>query len=292
MRSLGREPGPPQVPPQVPGHDERRRDEDQPRDPQDPAAVALPAACLLTSGYGAVVDDLGLGHPLKCRRFGRFLERRTGADGLRPFGRRPSEVPYNQCRGRALVPRRCPESGAGRGGPAHRGSRADRGRRRVGQDPGAHAPDRVPDPGARREPLRDPRDHVHEQGGPRDGGAGGGAARAAHREGDVDPHVPFGVRADPAARARPPRAARELHDLRRRGHRAPAHERPEGPEPGSQAVPAPGDVRGDRQGEGQRPVGRRVRADGRATSTSRRSRTCTWSTRSASSPPARSTSTT
>ena len=54
----------------------------------------------------------------------------------------------------------------------------------------------------------------------------------------------------------------ELHDLRRGGHRAPAHERPEGPEPGSQAVPAPGDVRGDRQGEGQRPVGRRVRADG------------------------------
>ena len=71
LRPLGREPGSPQVPPQVPGQHEGGRDEDQARDPQDPAAAAPPATGGRPSGDGAALEDLGLGHPLKCRRFGR-----------------------------------------------------------------------------------------------------------------------------------------------------------------------------------------------------------------------------
>ena len=85
----------------------------------------------------------------------------------------------------------------------------------------------------------------------------------AHREGHVDPHVPLGVRADPPSRAHAARPAHELHDLRRERHRAAHRGGASGAEPRRQAVSAPRDGRGDRQGEGPRPVGRRVRRRGR-----------------------------
>ena len=70
------------------------------------------------------------------------------------------------------------ESGPVRGRDAAGGpGPGDRGRR-LGQDPGAHAPPRVPRRRARRVAVRDPRDHVHQQGRGRDARAGRRAASA------------------------------------------------------------------------------------------------------------------
>ena len=92
--------------------------------------------------------------------------------------------------------------------------------RRLRQDPGADQPDRLPAGRPRGAPRRDHRDHLHQQGRRRDEGAG---RRAGRRPGpaDVGVHVPLGVRADPAGRARARRAQVDLLDLRR-GRLAPA----------------------------------------------------------------------
>ena len=58
-------------------------------------------------------------------------------------------------------------------GPGPRGRRS-----RLGQDPGAHPPARVPRRRARRLAVRGPRDHVHQQGRGRDARAGRRARRA------------------------------------------------------------------------------------------------------------------
>ena len=92
-----------------------------------------------------------------------------------------------------------PEPGPARGGDAAAGPGARHRRRGLGQDPRAHAPARVPRRRARRVAVRDPRDHVHQQGRGRDEGA----RRRARRSGRA-PHVgvdvPLRVLAHPAAR--------------------------------------------------------------------------------------------
>ena len=66
----------------------------------------------------------------------------------------------------------------------------------------------------------------------------------------MDPDVPRHVRPDPASRAQPSGHPVELHDLRRRRHRAIDRRRAEGSRPRSQAVPPQGDGRRHRPGEG------------------------------------------
>ena len=106
-------------------------------------------------------------------------------------------------------------------------------------------------------------DHVHEQGVSRDGRSRGGPGRRPRRQGHVDPHVPLDVRPHPAARAQPPGHPVELHDLRRRRHRAVDRRCAEGPRSGPEALPAEGDGLGDRSREGPGDGRRRVRAERR-----------------------------
>ena len=86
--------------------------------------------------------------------------------------------------------------------------------------------------------------------GARDGRARRGAARRARRQGMwiLTFHSTCAriLRREHSA----PRPAVELHDLRRRRHRAADRAGAEGPRPRSEAVPAAGDGRGDRPGEG------------------------------------------
>ena len=166
----------------------------------------------------------------------------------RDQGGRPGHL--QSARERPLPPARRPERHPGRGRPPHGGARPHRGRGRLGEDARPDAQGRVPDPRDAREPGGDPVDHVHEQGGARDGGPGRRSGRRPRRQGDVDPHVPLDLRADPASRARPPGHPFELHDLRRRRHRAPDRGRAEGSRPRSQTVPTEGDGGRDRPGEG------------------------------------------
>ena len=58
------------------------------------------------------------------------------------------------------------------GGGPRRGPAAGPRRRRLGQDPGADPPHRLPAGDRRGAPGRDPRDHLHQQGGERDARAG------------------------------------------------------------------------------------------------------------------------
>ena len=67
------------------------------------------------------------------------------------------------------------QPGPARGRRPRRRAAADRGRRRLGQDPGPHPPHRPPDPRPGRLAVRDPRHHVHQQGGGRDEAAGSAA---------------------------------------------------------------------------------------------------------------------
>src|SRR6185436_6969199 len=153
------------------------------------------------------------GHPITGPSLGSSYRRGDAAQTSRP--RTDGDASYNRSSEHGLPPPRAPEPGPGRGGPARRGPGPDRGGRRLGQDPGPHPSDRVPDPGTRGLALRDPRDHLHEQGRARDGRASGGPDGRADRQGHVDPDLPLGVRPDPAARARAPQPAEQLHDLRR-----------------------------------------------------------------------------
>ena len=91
---------------------------------------------------------------------------------------------------------------------------ARRRRRRLGQDPGAHPPDRLADLRAQRPPRLDPRDHLHQQGRRRDARAGHRAGRRP-RQDHVGQHLPLGLRAHPAQGDRQVRLQVELHDLRR-----------------------------------------------------------------------------
>src|SRR5437588_88436 len=86
-------------------------------------------------------------------------------------------------------------------------------RSRLGQDPRVDGPHRPPDPGARRGSLADLRGHVHQQGGGRDAGPGGGVARCRSAR-SVDRDVPLALGAAAAARGGPPRLRVQLHDLR------------------------------------------------------------------------------
>ncbi len=110
------------------------------------------------------------------------------------------------------LPRR-PESGPARGCPPHRRPRPRHRGSGFRQDARPHAPHRAPARRCRRQAARDPRDHVHEQGG-------GGDARARHRPRrpagarGLGDDLPLGVWADPAPRGGAARLPLELHDLR------------------------------------------------------------------------------
>ena len=102
-----------------------------------------------------------------------------------------------------------------RGGHPRGFGPARRRRRGLGQDPGAHPPDRLAAVPARRAPGLDPGDHVHQQGRRRDARAGRGARRRP-RQDHVGLDVPLLVRAHPAPRDHAARLRLELLDLRRR----------------------------------------------------------------------------
>ena len=86
----------------------------------------------------------------------------VGPNIARPFR---SERPLRSTRGRPRLPvARGPERHPGRGCPAHGGAGPDRGRGRLGQDPRAHAPHRLPDPREGRVARRHPGHHLHQQG--------------------------------------------------------------------------------------------------------------------------------
>ena len=148
-----------------------------------------------------------------------------------PDRRRRSRLASTRDRHAARGAPRRPQSCAAGGGAPRRRTAPRRGGGGVGQDARPHAPRRAPDPRARREAERDPRDHVHEQGRRGDARAARADARP-HRAGDLDPHVPRRLRPHPAARGRAARLPLVVHDLR-----------PGGPGPGRQGVP-----RGAREG--------------------------------------------
>ena len=136
------------------------------------------------------------------------------------------------------------QPGATRGRGRARRPAAHRRRRRLGQDPRPHPPDRVPDRRAARLPVRPARDHVHQQGRGRDEATRRGPRRA-RRAPDVGLDVPLGVRPHPPPRGAGARAPLLVHDLRPVRRRAPRRLRPPRPQPGSEAVPAPSAARAD-----------------------------------------------
>ena len=108
---------------------------------------------------------------------------------------------------------RRPEPRPAGGRADHRGPAARDRRRRLGEDARAHLSRRAPPRRLRREAERDPRDHLHEQGGGGDEGARRADARP-DRAGDLDHDVPLRVRPHAAQRGRAARLPLELHDLR------------------------------------------------------------------------------
>ena len=125
--------------------------------------------------------------------------------------------------------RRPPEPRPARRRGARRRPVAGGRRGRFGQDAGAHPPHRPPHLRARRQPLRHPRHHLHQQGRRRDAPAGRGPGGPGGPQ-DVGEHVPLRVRAHPAARRRPARLPLELQHLR--PGRRPAAHRLRHPRPG------------------------------------------------------------
>ena len=177
-----------------------------------------------------------------------------------PLSAGPCACPALQSvRERRLPPPRGAQSRPARGRAAHGWARPHRGRGRLRQDPRAHAPHRASDPRGGGLARQHPRHHVHQQGVAGDGGARGGPARRAGRRRHVDPDLPRDLLADPAPRARPSGTAQQLHDLRRRRHRAADRAGAARPRPRSQALPAARDRLRRRPGEGPGAVGRRVR---------------------------------
>ena len=135
----------------------------------------------------------------------------------------------------AVAPRRA-EPRAARGGRDDRGAAARARRRRQRQDPRAHPPHRLADRRLRHPAGGDPGGHLHQQGRRRDARAGREAARRRGlRALALD--LPLHVRADPAARDRPPRPLARLRDLRR--GRLPRRREggPEAPRPRSRRSP-------------------------------------------------------
>ncbi len=185
-----------------------------------------------------------------------------GEPGRRPLPPLPLKSTHGRHRHRARNPPRRPQRPPARGGHLRRGAAADPRRRRVGQDPGADPPDRVPGRDRRGQAERDPRDHVHEQGG----GGDARPRRAAGRPpgaGDVGDDVPRRVRADAACPRRQARVHAPVHDLRPGGLAAAdqalsrrARDRP-------QAVHAGVDPQPDLRRQEQAARRGRVRADGR-----------------------------
>ena len=120
------------------------------------------------------------------------------------------------------------------------GPAAGRGRRRLGQDPGAHPPHRPPDPRRGRLAVRDPGHHLHQQGRRRDEAAGRPrwSGRSPRRCGCRTFHSACVriLRRDASRLGYPV----ELHDLRPGRRRAPHRLRHPRPQPRPQEVPAPG----------------------------------------------------
>ena len=165
-----------------------------------------------------------------------------------PIRRRRARLASTRGRHSARRAPRRPESGPARGCAPRRRAAPRRRRRRLGEDAGPHASRRSPDPRARREAERDPRDHVHEQGRGGDAGAAREDARP-HRARDLDPHLPRGLRADPAPRGGAARLPLDVHDLRPGRPGARREGLPRGAREGPEAVHAARDPRPDLQGE-------------------------------------------
>src|SRR4051794_24699199 len=142
---------------------------------------------------------------------------RTAGNPKRLRFRRPPLGLWSRARRTPRLPADAEPRPAGGGDPPRRTPAGDR-RRRFGQDPGPHPPHRPPDPGPRHQPVRDPRHHLHQQGGRGDEAAGRGPRGSGRRE-DVGLDLPLRVRPHPAPRRRQARLPVELHDLRpgRRG---------------------------------------------------------------------------
>ena len=162
--------------------------------------------------------------------------------------------------------------------------------RGFGQDPRAHAPARVSRQRARRVAVRDPRDHVHQQGRGRDAGA----RRRPRRSGRA-PHVgvdlPRRVLAHPAPRGEPARLPVELHDLRPGGRAAVDRLGAPRPEPRPEALPGRGAARPDQRAEERARAARTSTPRWPSRPASAGSRTCTPSTSGACRKRPRSTST-
>ncbi len=108
------------------------------------------------------------------------------------------------------------EPGAARGGRGAGRAGADAGRRRHRQDQGADHPDRASAAHRPRPAERNPRRHLHQQGGARDEGAGGAAAGPDGRGDALARHLPRHRREAAAPPCRTGRAEVELHHPRHR----------------------------------------------------------------------------
>ena len=126
------------------------------------------------------------------------------------------------------------------------------------EDPRPHPPRRAPDPRARREAERDPRDHVHEQGRGGDARAARAHARRARRaRSGSSPSTPpaagsCGARRSGSATAR-------VHDLRPGRPGAPRQGVPRGARQGPEALHAARDPRPDLEREESAHLARGVR---------------------------------
>ena len=178
------------------------------------------------------------------RRAPGYARRVTPPDRVRDRRRRryeqPQGAPTEPGADRDRAAAGGPQPAPARGGRARRGAAAGPRRRRLGQDPGADPPDRLPAGHRRGPPGRDPRDHLHQQGGRGDARAGRPAGRPLGA-GDVGDDLPLRLRADAARRRRAARLLARLHDLRRVGLAADAQTLPARARRRPEALPAAGD---------------------------------------------------
>ena len=134
-------------------------------------------------------------------------------------------------------------------------------RRRLGQDARAHAPHRLPRAHRAGAGGRDPRDHLHEQGGAGDARARRAPARPPHAR-DVGDDLPLGLRAHAARRGAAAGLLEVVHDLRPGRLAAPDQARPRRPRRRPQALHAGGDRRADLGRQEQAARRRRLPPDG------------------------------